>query len=90
VEDRDGVGRRSVRGLTIELVIEDRAHRGVDQRANRTPGHQLGEAPASCSGRDCADLQNSIGKLAMTGTTTRERLREQLTRRDEPPAERSC
>src|ERR1700687_2378597 len=34
VEDRDDVGRRSVRGLAIELVVEDRAHRAVGQRTD--------------------------------------------------------
>src|ERR1044071_4990136 len=31
VEHRGGVGRRRVHGLTIELVVEDRAHRAVGQ-----------------------------------------------------------
>src|ERR1700688_4083594 len=34
VEDRDGMGWRPVRGLAIELVVEDRAHRAVGQRAD--------------------------------------------------------
>src|ERR1700726_4846502 len=34
VEDRDGIGWRPVRGLAIELVVEDRAHRAVGQRAD--------------------------------------------------------
>src|SRR5260221_2996296 len=34
VEDRDDVGWRWVRGLAIELVVEDRAHRTVGQRAD--------------------------------------------------------
>lgn len=34
VEDRNSVGWRPVRGLTIELVVEDRAHRAVGQRAD--------------------------------------------------------
>ena len=34
VEDRRGIGGRRVRGLAIELVVEDRAHRAVGQRAD--------------------------------------------------------
>src|SRR3954465_1741806 len=34
VEDRDGIGWRSVRGLAIELFVEDRAHRAVGQRTD--------------------------------------------------------
>src|ERR1700688_3118126 len=34
VEDRDGMGWRPVRGLAIELVVEDGAHRAVGQRAD--------------------------------------------------------
>jgi hypothetical protein len=34
VEDRDGIGWRPVRGLAIELVVEDRAHRAVSERAD--------------------------------------------------------
>src|ERR1700732_4852527 len=33
-ENRDGTGWRPVRGLAIELVVEDRAHRAVGQRAD--------------------------------------------------------
>ena len=34
VEDRDGIGWRPLRGLAIELVIEDRAHRAVGEGAD--------------------------------------------------------
>jgi len=34
VKDRDAVGWRPVCGLAIELVVEDRAHRAVGQRAD--------------------------------------------------------
>ena len=34
VEDRGGVGGPRLRGLAIELVVEDRAHRAVGQRAD--------------------------------------------------------
>ena len=34
VEHRGGIGWRRVRGLTIELVVEDRAHRAVGQGAD--------------------------------------------------------
>ena len=34
VEDRDGLGGPRLRGLAIELVVEDRAHRAVGQGAD--------------------------------------------------------
>ena len=34
VEHRGGIGWQRVRGLTIELVVEDRAHRAVGQGAD--------------------------------------------------------
>ena len=34
VEDRDALGWLPVYGLAIELVVEDRAHRAVGQRAD--------------------------------------------------------
>src|SRR5437868_7821859 len=34
VEDRHAIGGRRLRSLAIELVVEDRAHRAVGQRAD--------------------------------------------------------
>ena len=34
VEDRDGIGGPTLPGLAIELVVEDRAHRAVGERAD--------------------------------------------------------
>src|SRR2546423_4565767 len=34
VKDRHTIGRRPLRSLAIELVVEDRAHRAVGQRAD--------------------------------------------------------
>src|SRR5258708_6598813 len=40
MEDRNGVGRPATGGLAIELVVEDRAHRAVGQRADLDGAHR--------------------------------------------------
>src|SRR5436305_2293572 len=50
VKDRHTIGRRPLRSLAIELVVEDRAHRSVGQRAD-LDGSRGGGCEASGAGR---------------------------------------
>ena len=39
VKDRNSVGSRLARSLAVELVVEDRAHRAIGQRADLDGAH---------------------------------------------------